>query len=153
MRPNNTKLAQSALLLSALFLTRAAERHYRNPPHPYSAQWDRFLSDSSDNLCSSTPASCYNAPVSNKLIVAAANATTGEVTFNGVITPFTVAAGSQTVITLNPSVVLTANETVETKGIHVTALSPVSVHAITEHASSADGYLALPTAALAPSTT
>ena len=101
-----------------------------------------------DHLCVSVPAQCNNTPVSNKLIVAAATATTGEVTFNGVITPFSVAAGAETVITLDPAVVLIANETVEAKGIHVTALSPVSVDVVSESATSADGYLALPTPGL-----
>ncbi|OFZ67755.1 MAG: hypothetical protein A2V79_01230 [Betaproteobacteria bacterium RBG_16_56_24] len=104
-----------------------------------------------DHLCASTPASCTNGLVSNKLIVAGPDATTGEVTFNGVVTPFSIAAGAQSVITLDPSVVLTANETVEAKGIHVTALSPVSVHVVSENIGSADGYLALPTAGLGTS--
>jgi len=101
-----------------------------------------------DHLCVSDPASCNNMPVTNKLIVAAAAATTGEVTFNGVITPFSVVAGAEAVITLDPAVVLTTNETVEAKGIHVTAQSPVSVHVVSENATSADGYLALPTSGL-----
>jgi hypothetical protein len=101
-----------------------------------------------DHLCVSNPSSCNNTPVTNYLIVAAANATTGEATFNGVVTPFSVAAGAEAVITLDPAVVLTTNETVEAKGIHVTALSPVSVHVVSENATSADGYLALPTSGL-----
>ncbi|HTN95101.1 MAG TPA: IgGFc-binding protein [Gallionella sp.] len=101
-----------------------------------------------DHLCVSDPASCNNLPVSNKLILAAAAATTGEVTFNGAITPFSVAAGAETVITLDPAVVLTSNETVEPKGIHITAQLPVSVHVVSENATSADGYLALPTPGL-----
>jgi len=101
-----------------------------------------------DHLCVSNPSSCNNSPVANSLIVAAASATTGEVTFNGATTSFSVAAGAETVITLDPAVVLTANETIETKGIHVTALSPVSVHVVSENATSADGYLALPTPGL-----
>ena len=101
-----------------------------------------------DHLCVSDPSSCNNLPVTNKLIVAAAAATTGEVTFDGVIMPFSVAAGAEAVITLDPAVVLTANEKVETKGIHVTSQSPVSVHVVSENATSADGYLALPTPGL-----
>ena len=104
-----------------------------------------------DHLCSSTPASCTNGVVSNKLIVAGPVATTGEVTFNGVVTPFSISAGAQSVITLDPAVVLTANETVEAKGIHVTALSPVSVHVVSENIGSADGYLALPATGLGTS--
>ncbi len=80
--------------------------------------------------------------------MAAATATTGSVIFNGVTTAFSVAAGGETEITLDPGVVLTSNETVEAKGIHVTSLAPVSVHVVSESATSADGYLALPTAGL-----
>jgi IgGFc binding protein len=101
-----------------------------------------------DHLCVSNPASCNNMPVSNYLIMAATAATTGEMTFNGVITPFSIAAGSETVITLNPAVVLTANEMVEAKAIHVTAQSPISIHVVSEDATSADGYMALPTPGL-----
>ena len=101
-----------------------------------------------DHLCVSNPSQCSYAPVNNRMIVAAVTATTGNVTFNGVTTPFSVAAGGETEITLDPAVVLTSNETVEAKGIHVTALSPVSVHVVSESATSADGYLALPTSGL-----
>ncbi len=101
-----------------------------------------------DHLCVSSPASCNNTPVTNKMIVAAATATSGNVTFNGVTTPFSVTAGGEAVITLDPAVVLTSNETVEAKGIHVTALAPVSVHVVSENPTSADGYLALPTSGL-----
>lgn len=101
-----------------------------------------------DHICASNPASCRNASVNNKLIIAAAAATSGEVTFNGITTPFSVSAGQTTSIALNASAVLTTNETIENKGIHVTALLPVSVHVISENPTSADGYLALPTAAL-----
>jgi len=101
-----------------------------------------------DSLCVSEPDLCGNPVTTNKLIVAAVTATSGQVTFNGVTTPFSVSAGGQTVITLDPGVVLTANEAVETKGIHVTALAPVSIHAISESQAAADGYLALPVSSL-----
>lgn len=101
-----------------------------------------------NHLCVSDPSQCNYAPVANKMIVASATATTGNVAFNGVTTAFSVAAGGETEITLDPAVVLTSNETVEAKGIHVTALSPVSVHVVSESATSADGYLALPTSGL-----
>jgi hypothetical protein len=104
-----------------------------------------------DHLCVSNPTLCNNTPVTNKMIVAAATATTGNVTFNGVTTPFSVSAGGETEIPLDPEVVLTSNETVETKGIHVTSISPVSVHVVSESATSADGYLALPTPGLGTS--
>jgi len=98
-----------------------------------------------DHLCSSNPSACTNAQVNNTLIVAGPVATTGEVTFNSTVTPFSITAGGQATIMLDPAVVLTANETVEAKGIHVTAQAPVSVHVISENVGSADGYLALPT--------
>jgi len=101
-----------------------------------------------DHLCVSAPALCLNTPVTNKLTIAAATATSGNVIFNGVTTPFFVAAGAETVITLDSAVVLTANETIEAKAIHVTALAPVSVYVVSESASSADGYLGLPTPGL-----
>jgi hypothetical protein len=155
----NAKILHGALLLASLFLaacggggsgtssTAVTTRAAAPVPVITSAGTDFYLT-LPDHLCVSDPASCNNLPVSNKLIVAAATATTGDVTFKGVTTPFSVTAGGDTVITLDPAVVLTANETVEAKGIHVTALSPVSVHVVSENATSADGYLALPTAGL-----
>jgi hypothetical protein len=159
LRSDNANLFHSALLLASAFLSACggtASAPASTPVSPVakaaapvitSAGTDFYLT-LPDHICVSDPASCNNTPVSNKLIVAATTATTGEVTFNGVITPYSVAAGAETVITLDPAVVLTANETVEAKGIHVTALSPVSVHVVSENSISADGYLALPTPGL-----
>lgn len=101
-----------------------------------------------DHLCVSNPASCGDTPVTNKLIVAAAAATTGNVTFNGITTSFSVAADGETAVTLDPAVVLTVNDTVQPKAIHVTSLAPVSVYVVSETATSADGYLGLPTPGL-----
>ena len=154
MRPNNAKFIQSALLLSSVLLGACGGGGTTTttsasvPVAVFSSMGADFYLTLPDHLCASSPALCNNAPITNKLIVAAATATTGEVTFNGVVTPFTVAAGSQAVITLNPAAVLTSNETIETKGIHVTARAPVSVHVVSETATSADGYLAFPTAAI-----
>jgi hypothetical protein len=145
MRPNNVKFLQNALLLTSIFLTACGGG---GTTTTYNSTGTDFYLTLPDHLCVSSPALCNNVPVTNKLIVAAATATNGVVTFNGVTTPFTVAAGSETLITLNPAVVLTSNETIETKGIHVSALAPVSVHVVSESATSADGYLAFPTAAL-----
>jgi len=151
MRPTNNQLVQSALLLSSVLLTACGGGGSTTTtaiPSTISSMGTEFYLTIPDHLCVSKPALCNNVSATNKLIVAAATATTGEVTFNGVITPFTVAADSQTVITLDPAAVLTSNELIETKGIHVTALAPVSVHVVSESATSADGYLAIPTTAL-----
>lgn len=160
MRSDKANLFHSALLLASVFLLTAcggASAPASVPaatalataqaPVITSAGTDFYLT-LPDHLCVSDPASCNNTPVTNKLIVAAATATTGEVTFNGVITAFSIAAGAETVITLDSAVVLTSNETVEAKGIHVTALSPITVDVISENAISADGYMGLPTPGL-----
>jgi hypothetical protein len=148
MRSDLQKLIINALLLSSLFLTACGGGVTTSSAPVFTSLGVDFYLTLPDHRCVSDPAFCSNTPVSNKLIVAAATATTGEVTFNGVITPFSVAAGNVTLVTLDPAVVLTANETVEAKGIHVTALAPVSVHVVSENITSAEGYLALPTFAL-----
>ena len=154
MRLIKVKFFQSALLLLSIFLAACGgggtttSTTTSATASVISSMGTDFYLTIPDHLCVSNPALCNNVPVTNKLIVAAATATTGEVTFNGVITPFTVAAGSQTMITLDPAAVLTSNEMIETKGVHVTALAPVSVHVVSESSTSADGYLAFPTATL-----
>jgi hypothetical protein len=159
MRPDNARLIQCGMLVASLLLSAcdigektstpsAAPAPAPVPAPVITSVGTDFYLTLPDHLCYSSPASCNNTPVTNKLIVAAVTATTGNVIFNGVTTTFTVAAGAEAVITLDPTVVLTTNETVEAKGIHVTALSPVSVHVVSEHATSADGYLALPTSGL-----
>ena len=173
MRSNNVKPIQGVLLTVSLFLTACggggksvatctpAPAPAPIPAPVVTSMGTDFYLTLPDHLCVSAPSSCPGTTVTNKLIVAAATATTGEVTFYGVVTPFTVAAGGEVVITLNTvfdpitnlwvNVVLTKNEVVEAKGIHVTALSPISVHVVSESAYSADGYLALPTAGLGTS--
>jgi len=151
MRPTNKKIIQSALLLSSLLLAACGgggSTTTTTTSSTISSMGTDFYLTIPDHLCVSKPALCNNVSATNKLIVAAATATTGEVTFNGVITPFTVAAGSQVAVTLDPATVLVSNELIETKGIHVTSVAPVSVHVISESATSAEGYLAIPTAAL-----
>lgn len=155
MRFSYTKFIQSVLLVVSLFLSacggggNVVTTAVAAPAIPASASTGtNFYIALPDHLCVSNPGSCSNSSVTNKLIVAGPASTSGEVTFNGVVTPFSIAAGGQAVVTLDPGVVLTANETVEAKGIHVTALSPVSVHVVSENVGSADGYMALPTSAL-----
>lgn len=159
MHSNNAKPIQSVLLLVSLLLTACGggnETSCTSAPATISApavtsMGTDFYLTLPDHLCVSNPSICVNTPVTNKLIVAAATATTGDVTFNGVVTPFSVASGGEVVITLDPAVVLTTNEVIEAKGVHVTALLPVSVHVVSETTRSADGYLALPTAGLGTS--
>jgi len=173
MRSDNAKPIQCVLLLVSLFLTACGGGGITTSctapvptPAPIPAPvvtsiGTDFYLTLPDHLCVSAPTNCPGTSVTNKLIVAAATATTGEVTFYGVVTPFQVAAGGEVVITLNPvfdpiknlwvNAVLTNNEAIEAKGIHVTALSPISVHVVSESAYSADGYLALPTAGLGTS--
>ncbi|MFZ5522644.1 MAG: IgGFc-binding protein [Pseudomonadota bacterium] len=173
MRADNAKPIKRALLLVSLLLTACgggAKTTCTSAPAPAPAPVPVVTSSGTDffltlpnHLCASSPSSCniQNTSVSNKLIVTAATATTGEATFYGVVTPFSVPAGGEVVITLNPvfdsimnkwvDAVLTNNEVVEAKGIHVTALSPVSVHVVSETPYTADGYLALPTAGLGTS--
>ncbi len=160
MRSGNTKFLrlEIVLLLSPFFLVACGGGPVVQAPSPTpvpspvvtTAGTDFYLT-LPDHLCVSDPASCNNTAVSNKLIVAAVAATSGEVTFNGLITPFSVAAGGETLVTLDPAVVLTSNEKIEAKGIHVTAVLPVSVHVVSENSTSTDGYLALPTPGLGTS--
>lgn len=154
---SGTPVRGALLLLISLFLSACGGGNLQQgaltaavpapAPAVTSAGTDFYLT-LPDHLCVSTPASCGNTPVTNTLTVAAASATTGNVVFNGVTTPFSVAAGGETVITLDPAVVLTANETIQAKAIHVTSVSPVSVYVVSENATSADGYLGLPTPGL-----
>ena len=101
-----------------------------------------------DHLCVSQPVTCNNVPVTSVLRITAKSATSGQVTFNGVTTPFTVASGGESIVTLSAAAVLTSNDTVEAKGVRVTALAPVTVYAIVESQIGADGYLGLPTSGL-----
>lgn len=160
MRSDNVGIIQSAVLLGSLLLTacgggvtptqdstQISTLSTAQAPVITSAGTDFYLT-LPDHLCVSNTAACNDTPVTNSLTVASATATTGDVTFNGVTTPFSVAAGSETVIALDSAVVLTANETIEAKGIHVTAQSPVSIYVVSENATTADGYMALPTSGL-----
>ncbi|MEO8332473.1 MAG: hypothetical protein ABI479_08560 [Gallionella sp.] len=170
MCSDRAKLIQSGLLLTLiLFLTAcdggndascasapasapvSAPAPAPSPAPAVTSMGTDFYLTLPDHLCVSVPSNCPGTSVTNKLIVAAPTATTGSVTFNTLTTTFSVAAGGQTEITLDTAVVLTTNEVIESKGIHVTAQSPISVHVVSESAYSADGYLALPTTGLGTS--
>lgn len=152
MRAAQSGFLPGTLLLVSVMLAGCETGETTDPaptlPAVISSMGTDFYLTLPDHLCVSTPSACNDVPVINSLVVAAATTTSGEVSFNGVTTPFTVTAGSETLVPLDPAVVLTSNETIEAKGVHVTAQAPVSVHVMSESATSADGYLALPTAAL-----
>jgi len=160
MRSDNAKPIQSVLLLVTLLLAACDSGDKTScAPAPVSAPVPisaPVVTSMGTDFYLTLPDNNLNVSFTNKLIVAAAAATSGEVTFNGVVTPFSVtpssaATGGEVVITLDPAVVLKTNEVIEAKGIHVTSLSPVSVHVVSESTYSADGYLALPTAGLGTS--
>lgn len=154
MSATKSKVIQSSLFLASIFLSACGDVIPTNDPASAPVQVTTpIITSIGTDFYLALPDNLYVSglnltPVTNKLIVAAANATTGEVIFNGATTPFSVAANSQTVVTLNPAVVLTSNEVVEAKGIHVTTLAPVSVHVVSQTTVSADGYMALPTPGL-----
>jgi hypothetical protein len=109
----------------------------------FSSSGTEFFLTLPDHICVSRPTICPDTPTV-RLRIAAKNATSGQVTFAGVTTPFAVARGGEAVVALPTTAVLTSNETVEPKAIHVTALAPVSVIAVVESTGASDGYLALP---------
>ncbi len=154
MCATKSKIIQSSLFLASIFLSACGGVIPASDPASAPVQVTTpIITSIGTDFYLTLPDNLYVSgqiftPVTNKLIVAAANATTGEVIFNGVTTPFSVAANNQTVVTLNPAVVLTSNEVVEPKGIHVTTLAPVSVHVVSQTTVSADGYMALPTPGL-----
>jgi len=168
MRSDSTKLLQSGLLLTLLFLTACDSDDDKTScipaaaPAPVAASTPApvitsmgtdFFVTLPDNICVSEPVKCVNGSiVTNSLIVAAASATSVDVAFNNLVKTYQVATNGQVVISIDAdflaSPVLTTNEVVEAKAIHVTSLVPVSVHVVSESNFSADGYLALPTAGL-----
>jgi len=157
MRSDSAKPIQRTLLLVSLLLTACGGGGLTTTCTPAPAPVPApIVTSLGTDFFLTLPDNNLNVSFTNKLIVAAATATSGEVTFNGVVSPFYItpsstATGGEVVITLDPAVVLKTNEVIEAKGIHVTALSPVSVHVVSESTYSADGYLALPTAALGTS--
>ena len=117
MNLGNAKIFYGALLLASALLTACGggETASSTATTGTAVSTSVITSDGTDfyltlpdHLCVSDPAQCNNTPVTNKMIVAAATATTGNVIFNGVTTPFSVTAGGQTVVTLDSAVVLTA---------------------------------------------
>jgi hypothetical protein len=94
------------------------------------------------------------APESLTLVITGQANTTGTVEVPSATPPlsmtFTVTQGVQTTVHLPLDLQLstTSNNAVESKGIHVTAGAPVTVHGMNDISNSRDGFLALPTAGL-----
>ena len=93
-------IIRGGLLLNVLALSACGGTPTSNQIAPAQATAPVITSAGTDfyltlpnHLCASNPAACLTAPATNKLIVAASSSTTGEMTFNGVVTPFSVAAG------------------------------------------------------------
>ena len=105
-----------------------------------------------DHMCVADPAPCSATPGANSLLISSLTQNSGVVSFMGTNTPFVVAAGAQVVVSIPTSAILTSSDIVESKGIRVTAVDPVSVQAVSvagatpgsSSSFSADGYLALP---------
>ncbi len=80
------------------------------------------------------------------LFIAGDTATTGTVTGPGMApTNFSVAPGTVTVVNIPIIAELNTSDTVESKGIHVTAQAEVTVYGLNRAVFSSDAYLGLPT--------
>jgi RHS repeat-associated protein len=69
----------------------------------------------------------------------------------GLNQPFNVTPGQITTVNLPQSVQVTSSDTIEAKGIHVTAQNPVAVYGLNFVPYATDGYLGLPTTTLGTS--
>ncbi len=117
-------------------------------PMPPTALGTDFHLAFPEHRCVSDPALCAGVPVAVTLRITSSTNNAGDVTFPGGSASFSLLAGAERVIALPASVVLTSNETVEAKGVRVTAVNPVSVHAFVEGFPFSEGFLAFPTARL-----
>jgi hypothetical protein len=84
------------------------------------------------------------------LFITGDTATTGTVTIAGLsfTAPFSVTPGAVTTVPLPTTASLNLSDTVEDRGIHVTAAAEVTVDGLSHLPFSTDGYLGLPTDAL-----
>jgi hypothetical protein len=87
------------------------------------------------------------------LFIAGDTATSGTVSIPGLAftAPFTVTPGAVTTVALPNTVQMQLSDTVENKGIHVTALAEVTVYGVNRASATSDAYLGLPTDALGTS--
>jgi hypothetical protein len=121
-------------------------------PPPVGSAGTEFYLTFPDHMCVADPAPCSASPGANSLLISSITQNSGMVSFMGTSTPFVIASGSQVVVPIPTAATLTSNDTVESKGIRVTAFDPVSVQALSvagvtagaQSSFSAEGYLALP---------
>ncbi len=94
-----------------------------------------------------------NPPRQLSLFISSDVATSGTVSVpgQGLNAPFSVTPGQIFPVLLPQSVQMTSLDTVETKGIHITAQNPVAVYGLNFVPFGTDGYLALPTNTLGTS--
>src|SRR5271165_3789803 len=80
-------------------------------------------------------------------------ATSGTVSVpgQGLNLPFTTTQGQITTIIVPQSAQVTSSDTIESKGIHITAQNPVAVFGLNYFPAASDGYLGLPTNVLGTS--
>lgn len=80
------------------------------------------------------------------IFISGSTATSGEVTPRGQASiPFTVTPGTVTSVPVPSSLMLSTNDGVEDKGIHVTAGAPVAVYGLNRIQHTTDAFLAIPT--------
>jgi len=86
-------------------------------------------------------------PATLNLFITGETDTTGTVDIPGVAfsTPFSVTAGAVTTVDIPSGAQLLGSDSIEAKGIHVTALSEVTVYGINRIQATTDAYLGLPT--------
>lgn len=95
-----------------------------------------------------------NAPPNDDLIlslvITAATSTTGTITNPALAInlPFNVTAGTATTITIPNTALVNTLDTIESKGLHVTANDPVTLAVFNRRPFTSDGYLALPVDAI-----
>jgi hypothetical protein len=88
----------------------------------------------------------YTSTPNLRLFVASSVATTGTVEVPGIgfTTTFSVTPGNITTIVVPPTAESQTSNVVDSKGVHVTALAPVTVYGLNEIPETTDAYLGLP---------
>lgn len=77
--------------------------------------------------------------------VSGETSTTGSITASGFSTTFSVTPGTVTIVTIPGSFHVNSHNTVENKGIHVTADDEITIYGLNQQPATTDAYVALPT--------